>query len=359
MQKLILAILGVAATVVASLVLAASGPSATRIHPVSTIAIPGQPLQHLDFSAISEAHRLYGLADRSNHAVDLVDVDSDRFAGRVAGFASGGPNGLIAVGNDQFWAGGGNSRLHVIDLRSRKIIATIDTGGSKRVDLLGYDPRDHLVLAVNNDDTPPFVSFVSTAGDHRIVGKLRLPQATDGLEQPVWNPADGLVYLSIPVLDRRQADGGIAVIDPKARRVVDMIHVRRCMPAGLAIGPDNHMLVGCGDDAIAAGFAPRSLVVDLQTRKVVKEFEQVGGSDEVWYDERSGKYLLAAVANRGDPVLGIIDAHSNAWLYNVSTGSGAHSLAADSRTGKVFVPIAANQTPSGCQNGCIEVFGIK
>ena len=71
------------------------------------------------------------------------------------------------------------------------------------------------------------------------------------------------------------------------RRLVDTIHVRQCMPAGLAIGPEDHLLVGCGDDAPAAGFAPRSLVVDLHTRKVVATFMQVGGSDQVWYDDGS------------------------------------------------------------------------
>lgn len=327
------------------------------VQPLATIGIEGQPLQHFDIGAVSEAQRIYGFADRSNHAVDFFDVDAVRFAGRVGGLPDGGPNGLVAVDKDQFWAGGGNSKLYVIDIASRKVIATIDTGGTKRVDELAWDPKDRLVIAVNNDDAPPFVSFVSTAAGHRIEGKLPLPQATDGAEQPAWNATDGLVYLSIPVLDDHDADGGIAVIDPRTRRLIDTIHVQQCMPAGLAIGPNDELLVGCGDDAIAAGFAPRSLIIDLHTRKIAAETQQVGGSDEVWYDPHSARYYLAAVANRGGAVLGVIDARNHAWLGNLATGAGAHSVAADPRSGKVFVPIGANKTIDGCSNGCVKVFG--
>lgn len=327
------------------------------VHPLATISIAGQPLQHFDIGAVSEAQHIYGLADRSNHAVDLIDIDTLRFAGRVGGLPDGGPNGLVAVDKDQFWAGGGSSKLYVIDIPSRKVIATIDTGGTKRVDELAWDPQDRLVIAVNNDDAPPFVSFVSTAAGQRIEGKLPLPQATDGAEQPAWNPTDGLVYLSIPVLDDHDADGGIAVIDPRTRRLIDTISVQQCMPAGLAIGPNDELLVGCGDDAIAAGFAPRSLIIDLHTRKIAAETRHVGGSDEVWYDPHSMRYYLAAVANRGGAALGVIDARNHKWLGNVATGAGAHSVAADPRSGKVFVPIGANKTIDGCGNGCVKVFG--
>ncbi|TAN05711.1 MAG: cytochrome C nitrite reductase [Rhodanobacteraceae bacterium] len=329
------------------------------LHEVTAIPIPGQALKSFDISAFSDAQGVYGFSDRSNRSVDLIDAATDRFAGRVEGFTHGGPNGLVAVGNGQFWAGDADSKLRVVDIRSRKIVATIDTGGKQRVDELAWDPRNRVVVAVNNADQPPFVSFVSTAPGHHIVGKLSLPQATDGLEQPLWNPADGLIYLSVPVLDHHKADGGIAVIDPARHRLVEMIHVSQCMPAGLALGPGDHLLVGCSDDAVAAGFAPRSLIVDLHARKVVKTIRQVGGSDEVWYDAGAGRYYLAAVANTHGPVLGVIDARNDAWLKNLPTGGDAHSVAADPHNGRVFVPITANDTIKGCSNGCVEVFGGK
>lgn len=356
MRKLFFAMLAFTAPLAAP---AASAPTAGATHRISTIAIPGQPLKRFDISAFSAAQGIYGFSDRSNHAVDLVDTRTDHYAGRVTGFSRGGPNGLVDVGGDQFWAGDGDSKLQVVDIRTRKIVATINTGGTRRVDELAYDPREQVVIAANNDDAPPFVSFVSTKPGHRIEGKLSFPQATDGLEQPVWNPLDGLVYLSIPVLNHHKADGGIAVIDPRTHRLLDTIHLQQCMPAGLALGPDDHLLAGCSDDAVAAGFAPRSLIVDLHARKVVARIPQVGGSDEVWYDAGSNDYYLAAVANTGGPVLGVVDARHSTWLRNLPSGHEAHSVAADPRNGQVFLPIAADSSVKGCANGCVEVFGSK
>ncbi|MDE2085934.1 MAG: WD40 repeat domain-containing protein [Xanthomonadaceae bacterium] len=356
MRKLLFATFALAAPLAA---LAASPSNPGAEHRIATIAIPGQPLKHFDISAFSSAQGIYGFSDRTNHAVDLIDARISRYAGRVTGFSHGGPNGLTAVGDDQFWAGDGDSKLQVVDIRAHKIVATVDTGGKRRVDELAYDPHEQVVIAANNGDTPPFISFVSTKPGYHIEGKLSFPQATDGLEQPVWNPRDGLVYLSVPVLDHQKADGGIAVIDPRTRRLLHTIHVQKCMPAGLALGPDDRLLVGCSDDAVAAGFAPRSLIIDLRARKVVAKIPQVGGSDEVWYDSGSGDYYLAAVANAGGPVLGVVDARRNTWLRNLPSGNEAHSVAADPHSGQVFVPVAADNSVKGCANGCVEVFGSK
>ncbi len=339
--------------------MAAKDTEGAPLHRVATIAIPGHPLKSFDISAVSLPQGVYAFSDRSNHSVDLVNAKTDRFAGRARGFSRGGPNGLVAVGKDQFWAGDGNSKLRVIDISERKIIDTIDTGGKKRVDEIAYDLRQHVVIAANNEDTPPFITFVSTARGHHVLGKLRFPQATDGLEQPVWNPRDGLVYLSIPVLNHHKSEGGIAVVDPSTYTLKGMIHVHECMPAGLALGPHDQLLVGCSDDAVAAGFAPKSLIISLHSRNVVARISQVGGSDEVWYDGNSHRYYLAAVANSKGPVLGVVDALHEKWLNNLSTGAHAHSVAADSHDGRVFVPVAANGRTEGCNAGCIEVFGTR
>ncbi|HEX4137479.1 MAG TPA: hypothetical protein VHY84_22915, partial [Bryobacteraceae bacterium] len=81
-------------------------------------------------------------------------------------------------------------------------------------------------------------------------------------------------------------------------------------------------------------------------------------SDEVWFDKQQDRYYLAAVANPGGPVLGIVDARNDRWLANLPTGPHAHSVAADPVNGRVFVPIAATDAESGCRNGCIAVFAI-
>ncbi len=330
---------------------------------VGTIHVPGQSLKSFDIGFVND-NGVYALADRSNGSLDFFSAASDRFIGRVIGFrqfnATGGsddsgPNGVVAVGRYEFWAGDGDSTVKMVDLRTRRVIASVSTGGKRRADELAYDARDHLLVAVNNADDPPFVTFISTR-TRKIVGKLELPHATNGAEQPVWNPVSGLVYLSIPVLDHVKANGAVAVIDPKSHRVLRLLPVQRCMPAGLTLGPKGDLLVACSDDAIDAGFPARSFVLDGISGKVVAQV-RVGGSDEAWSDPKSGRYFLAASAMPGGPVLGVVDLRANRLIATLPTGPHAHSVAADPQTGKAFVPIAADGTSPDCANGCIAVFG--
>jgi hypothetical protein len=330
---------------------------------VGELHVQGNPLASFDVGVVDG--NIYALADRSNHGVDLFNATKDSFLGRAEGFtgtqitggsADAGPNGLVAVGREQIWAGDGASDVKIVDLSSRQVIDTVATGGSHRVDGLAYDGRDHLVVAANNADKPPFLTFISTLGDRTVIGRLTLPQASAGLEMPVWDPATDLLYVPVPELNQRAAQGGVAVIDPRTRKLVRTIPVTKCVPAGLAIGPNRQLLVGCSDDAVAAGFRAKSMILDLRSGKVVRTFHQVGGSDEVWFDKARGVYYLAAVGNPGGPVLGVIDARRDSWVANVPTGPHAHSVAADGATGQVFVPIAATKGDAQCDGGCIALF---
>jgi DNA-binding beta-propeller fold protein YncE len=364
-----------AATLLAGLeILAGLAPapraSASDPHPESftrlgTIEVPGAPLQSFDIGFVN-ADGVYALADRSNGGLDFFASATGRFLGRATGFTgrsaaggadASGPNGVVAVGRHEFWAGDGDSTVKAVDLRTKRIVAAISTGGKKRADELAYDPRDQLVIAVNNADDPPFVTFISTR-TRKVVGRLQLERASDGAEQPVWSPASGLVYLSIPSLDGVKSRGAVAVIDPRTRHLVKFMPVTKCMPAGLALGPHGDLLLGCSDDAVAAGFPARSFIMDAATGRIVATLPKVGGSDEVWSDLRAGRYYLAAAANTGGPVLGVVDAATRRWIGNWPTGRGAHSVAADAATGKVLVPIAAG-AEDGCSRGCIAVFGRR
>jgi DNA-binding beta-propeller fold protein YncE len=175
----------------AALLLSCGPADAAGMKRVDTLRVPGDPLASFDIGIVNDAG-IYALTDRSNKSVDLIDAATGKFLGRVAGFtgfnkaagsAVSGPDGVIAVGNDQLWAGDGDSTVKIIDLKSRSITDTISTGGQKRVDEMAYDPRDHLIIVVNNADKPPFVTFISSE-THKVLGKIVLDHASDGAEQP-------------------------------------------------------------------------------------------------------------------------------------------------------------------------------
>jgi DNA-binding beta-propeller fold protein YncE len=337
---------------------AASGGAfaAAPLQRIGTLLVPGEPLRKFDIGFVN-ADGIYAFADRSNRSLDFFNAATGRFLGRATGFGDSGPKGVVAVGTNEFWAGDGDSgTVKVVDVHSRRIVASVLTERAKSTDELTYDPRDHVVAVVSKHDGPPFLNFISTR-TRRLVGRTKLTRATDGAEQSVWDPATGLMYLSLPVLDQVEAHGAIAVINPRTYALIKLIPVEKCVPAGLALGPNDDLLVGCSDDAVAAGFPARSLIMNAASGSIVGGLPQVGGSDEVWSDPAAGRYYLAAVANVGGPALGVVDSRTRKWIANLPTGSHAHSVAADTRTGKVFVPIAASSGSGACPSGCIAVYG--
>ena len=336
---------------------------------ITTIQVPGQPLKSFDISWVDRASQQYYLADRSNKAVDIFNAKDSTFIGRVEGFVgsstsndTAGPNGLVVIRQlHQLWAGDGDSTVKVIDLKANppKIIDTISTGGAARADEMAFDPRDHMILVANDADSPPFVSFISTKSDHKVLGKILFPEATNGLEQPVWDPVTHRFYLSVPEINGVKADGEIAVIDPRTMKITDTFPVNQCQPAGLTLGPHQHLLVGCSQDAVNAGFPAKSLILDARTGDIVATVTQVGGSDQVWFNPGDGNYYLAARGNPGGPVLGIIDAETNTWIENLPTAPNAHSVAANPINNHVFVPLTPLPKDPACVNGCIGVYGAN
>jgi hypothetical protein len=337
-----------------------------------------------DISFVDPGTGLYVLADRTNASVDFFNAVDATFIGRVDGFAGAlattsvsGPDGVTIVGNKEVWAGDGDSTVKVIDITRFQLVDTISTGGKFRCDEMSWDSADHLLAVANNADSPPFVTFINT-DTHKVVGKIVFdgsngtPDATaTGIEQPQWSPKTGLFYVSVPqIVPSDSTQGGIAVIDPTSQAVTAVYPVSNCSPAGLSLGPDNQAVIGCSASfGVSPDVLTQSLVIDLKSGSVVANIPQVGGSDEVWYDQASNHYYLAArndTDNTGKttPVLGTIDAKSNAFDGNVPTSTSAHSVAADKVSHHVFVPVGfpaagASDPTNPCPDvtkGCIAVY---
>src|SRR5579885_1352505 len=297
---------------------------------------PHMPKWAFDISWVDEPSQRYYLADASNASVDIFDTRTSTFLGRISGFTgyhgsieTQGPAGMVTDTLYQLWVGDGNSTVQVIDLFRRTIVATLSTGGTKRADELAYDPQEQRLLVTNGSDQPPFVTFISVL-KRKIVGKSVFPQALDGLEAPLWNAVTHKFYVSVPTT--RQATGGeVAVIDPMTKRVVGSYPVPNCHPNGLALGPNQDVLLGCDG---------HPLIIDAMSGHVVASIGQVNGCDEVWYNPVDHRYYLAAFTNASGPVLSIVNADTHAWIANLPTVPKAHSVAADAQNNHIFVPLS-------------------
>ncbi len=342
----------------AALLLTATPAWAGSTTRIALINIPGNPLTSFDISWVDDD--TYYLADRSNAGIDIIDAEDNIFLTRIGGFVGfhidndhSGPNGILVIHDrDELWAGDGvdgdgHSTVKVVDLEAGAISDSIVIpNGTARADELAFDPEDRVLIVANDADEPPFVTFISTE-DHSILGQLEFPNATDGLEQPVWVQAAHRFYLAVPET-RAHPGGEIDVIDPVAMVVTDVFPVTECNPHGLALGPHHQLLVGCSGSAIRKGAHAKSVVMDARSGAIVATITQVGGSDEVWFNPGDHRYYLAANNMTSDgtrngtltPVLGIIDARTNTWIENVPTVRGAHSVAADRENNHIFVPLS-------------------
>jgi DNA-binding beta-propeller fold protein YncE len=337
---------------------------AGELKQVATIPIPGEPLISYDISYIDQkAQKLY-LADRSNKGVDIFDIRGNKFAGRAEGFlgavlkADGkvnsnksGPDGVIAIG-DEIWAGDGDSTIKVIDAKTLKITDTIPTGGSTRLDEMSYDPKDQIFIGVNNAEEPPFATLVSTKPGHKIIAKVPFRDATDGAEQPDYNEADGMFYVSIPELNKDPKKGGVAVIEPTTGKIVKMLTVDNCHPNGLAFGPDQNFILGCsvrGKDGMPAII----VVMSAKTGQAVAVIPEIGGADMVAYSKKNNQYYVGGGNNPGGGTLGVIDAATNKLVQKIvmKGASTPHSVAVNESNGQVLVPGGSGD--GGCS--CIQV----
>src|SRR5215831_17909164 len=434
--------------VLVSLVLLGTGSShavqsGVSVKLLKTIPIPGTTanttngkLYSFDISFVDDQTQTYYLADRSNVAVDVVDAKtaalsqqisvSPPFAGvvpaadcnKIGGSNCSGPNGVVAAYPWLFVTDGG-SRVVNIDLRTGQIALGGDVvtaaNDPNRADELAYAPELGLLLVINNADAVPFGTFISVnkmTGALTVGTKITFTAATNGAEQPVWDPGTGKFYLSIPEINGNQTNQHGAVLRISTSGEVEATYpVDFCGPAGLALGPNGDLLVGCNSVFDTAGgrwtgnadrdtntAAPQYVILDAQTGTIDQHVLGVGAGDEVWFNEGDSHYYTASSGSplapnaitparppvgtattapvltaQGAAILGVIDAVSQTLEQLVPTlnvpavGTGnsptehpagtAHSVTANAANNHVFVALAANNVFPDCLTGCIAVYG--
>jgi len=412
---------------------ACSGPGApttTQTKCVTAVLIPGNPLQSFDISFVNPHRAEYYLADRANAGIDILDTRTLTFKRRLDGFVGikfnaahtaidnnhSGPDGVVTHGR-WLYAGDGDSTLKVFDLDSPTASAlkqTISTGGTTRVDEMALTSDGKLLIAANNAEDPPFATLFAANGDAQVSNVVKIikitvnstimpPGAGLSIEQPAWDPTTRRFYTSLPIIANNPpgcnfgqlpgaitCDGGLLVTDPNSPTAVQgafdpvtntgVIPLHACGPNGATVGPHDNLLLGC-----TPGNNPSNtttLVINAQTRNTAT-VNGITGSDEVWFNTGDGRYYLGAsraIKPAGSPlgngaVLGVVDGTS-VLIESIPQSSGSHSVAADSKRNRIFVPqVATNVTIGfdtnttagagsatvgslicGSQSGCVAVY---
>jgi hypothetical protein len=317
-----------AAFLFSCLALAACGTPAGIRH----AEIPGLNGQTASFDQAiidQSTHRLY-LADGTLGSVDVFAVGSQppRFLDSVKlGHA---PHGLaLAPDLHKVFAGidGGAVAVVEADPGARNVntvIASIPTSAKKNVDLVEYDPTSHVLWAASNSEG---VLTKIDAIRNLAVSHLNLAA---GLEQPRYDAADHHLYL--PNLDKNllyQVDTVKFAVSRQWELGVP------CGPTGMGIDPKRNLAVlGCSDPAIAY-----TLEWDLSAGHRVRTFTEVGGADQVVYDQANDLYLVAGMSS-GVTATGFFGGDPLAYRSVKLTHADTRAAAIDDASKVVYAPDA-------------------
>jgi hypothetical protein len=362
---------------------------------LTTAVVPGLVVGGVftyDIGAVDTTSNHYYLSDRTNKALDIMNLSTYVMTQAKVGYEGqnpagnqySGPDGDTPLPNTGLVYTGDVNSVKIVNSGNASLVKNIVTGNAGlRSDEGCYDPDDGLMMFVNGESSPPYANFISTSSQSVVAvytfAGAQFGAAEAGLDACAYDHNTKNFYVNNDGTSTNPF-GELDVI-PASTVVTDAPAVTAqydegtgtqggatndCNPSGIALNPNNDALVIACD--ATAGNPQLTLVMSATTGAVLADVTGVGGSDEAAYDPKLNRFYVAArdmtasgVSQTGvtgatfTPVLGIIDASTFAWIANVPTGKGSHSVAVDPLNGYVYVPVP----PTSTSTGGIEVFEPK
>src|SRR5215467_2247156 len=407
-----------------ALVATALTPAAAEdgLVPSAQITLPNK-ITSFDISFVDPLVGYYILGDRTGNAIDVIDTTSNTlvmqagkgvFKGATGNNDTSGPDGVLIINHRFIWAGDGDSTMKILSLGTGALLASISTGGVNRVDEMCFDPVHQIVLAANNADDPPFVTFFDARSwvvlaQIKFDGTNNAPKTSNGIEQCQWSPRTQKFYITVPEINgpgqgnpnANQVPGGVSVLDPVSMTVLTTFtfpgnlpgqtpstafDVANCSgPQGMAVGPAPQILIGCNGGKFQAADQP-TVIIDENTGGMFARVANQSGPDMVDFSAANGGHYTLARSNANPPyglapsscnpagitagpqVIGVIDAAGPGvidtdpdvptGLFNCSpfnggatpTRGGNHSIASDPTQGKWFFPVASTSGSTLCSS---------
>jgi DNA-binding beta-propeller fold protein YncE len=280
------------------------------------------------------AHRLYA-DDNWAGGIDVFDVSEPTPKYLKTIRTRGGFYG-IAVASDlhKVFVGLPGGVVQVIDSdpASRTfdtLVAKIECGGHGAADLIDYDPTHHKVYVANRNDG--FMTSIDAINNEIL---KRIDHLGGALEQPRYNPADGMVYLS------GNAENVLIQVDAETDTFVRTFDIGEpCHPNGLAINPRTNIAVLAN-----SGRNNKCVVWDIEAGRI-KEVADTGGGDGAVYDPVADRFFFAASGYKDGPVVGVFNGEGH-FLGNVPSQRMASWVAYDQTHRQLYVPTIEDGCPA-------------
>lgn len=299
----------------------------------------GAATSRVDYQSLDPAaHRLY-IAKMGAGQLLVFDIKDDRLVATLSGFpkvtgvlavsdlhkvyASVPGAGLIpslSVALGMVGLSTGRGAVAILDTRTLHEIAKVP--GGVFPDGIAYDPKDHRIFV--SDELGAAVSVIDT-GTNRLIARIEPGGEVGNIR---YEPITGKIYAPI------QSRNELAVIDPVTLKLV----ARHPLPGGehphgLAIAP------GQSIGYLACDGNDRLLTVDLATGKVLDN-QPVAHDPDVLAIDTDARRLYVASESGNLSTFEIASPTSPRSLGDVFVGGGAHSVAVDPTSHRLFFPLA-------------------
>jgi DNA-binding beta-propeller fold protein YncE len=272
-----------------------------------------------DHAAIHrKSGRIY-VAHTANDALDVIDSASDIYLRSIPGLTEVA-GALVDDDRDLvFTSNRGENTVGIFPVDHEDRMTKVSVG--LRPNGLAYDPTRGLLLAANVGDPAVAGSFTVSmvnVSSRTMIASVPVPGRT---RWAVFDPQAEAFYVNI--------------MDPARIVVIDTAEPARVvrsweMPAA---GPHGLDLDAAGRRLFCACDSARLLTVDCRSGSVLGALTISGKPDVVFFNPAL-KRLYVAV---GDPgVIDVIDTAGMRAVESVPTEKGAHSIAFDARTNKVY-----------------------
>jgi YVTN family beta-propeller protein len=260
------------------------------------------------------AHRLY---ITRGARVDVVDTQSGKLVGSIAGLHGTHGVALDTAGKFGYISDGGGNAVVVFDRATLATVATIPAGTNP--DAIVFEPATQTVWAFNGRSKD---ATVIDAAARKVVATIPLPG------KPEFAAVDG----QGTVFDNIEDKSVIVRLDAKTNKLTAEWPLTGCDgPSGLAFDvAGSRLFPVCGGKKMG--------VMDSSTGKVLATAEIGNGPDAAGWDAKD----KLAFASCGEGVLSVIDAGAPGYptIETLATQRGARTMAYDSASDRIYLVTA-------------------
>jgi YVTN family beta-propeller protein len=250
---------------------------------------------------------VYGRNPNPGHTISIIDLASMKEVGSIDVSPNQAPHGIQIDASGMLYVTCDLSRkLLVIDPKTRKIKAAIDTEGTGHWDAVLPD-GSKAYIANKNDKL--FVSVIDLKTE-KMVGRIPMPKGTQGIAAS----PDGKRVAAVDL-----ADPDLVLIDSATDKVVDRIKLKGSTKGAFKprYSPDGSKILVCDMEGTVS-------IIDTANPHGEQHVVTVGKNPMGFAFAPDGKTVL--VANHGDGTVSVIDLKDSRVVSTFHAGTGIETL---------------------------------